>query len=384
MGEYQVQRADDQSQKLLFEAVFQYATMGILVTNGDGTIILANRFALKCFGYTNSELLGKPVEHIIPRRFHLHHEDYRKVYNYHAETRDMGVGRDLFGLRKDGSEFPVEVSLSPFKTGNDLLVMAFIIDITIRKEKEKAEKRYESALLSLAKERELNDMKSRFISMASHEFKTPLSTILSSASLLSKYTKAEDQLQREKHINRIKSSVIHLNSTLNEFLDFGQIEHGNIQVHFAYFELEELIQEVWAEVENLKGKDREIKLRYEGGKTISTDRHLLKNVLINLLSNAFKFSPDKAPVEITCLVEAEETTIKVKDYGAGISGEDGKHIYDLFYRGNNVLHIAGTGLGLAIVSRYVELLQASLTFTSEINKGTEFMLIFKNEKDTAY
>lgn len=381
---YQAQQADDQSEKLLFEAVFQYATMGILITNERGIIILVNEFALKSFGYTTSELVGKPVEHIIPQRFHRHHVDYRKVYNCHAETRAMGAGRDLFGLRKDGSEFPVEVSLSPFKTGNELQVIAFIIDITVRKEKEKAEKEYESALLSLAKEKELNDMKSRFISMASHEFKTPLSTILSSASLLAKYTRTEEQLQRERHIERIKSSVIHLNSTLNEFLDFGQIEHGNIQAHFTRFGLEELLREVWVEVENLKGKDREIKLTYEGGGEISTDRHLLKNILINLLSNAFKFSPDNTPVEITCLVGAEYATIKVRDHGVGISPEDREHIFNLFYRGNNVLHIAGTGLGLAIVSRYAELIHATLTFTSELNQGTEFILILKNEENTAY
>ena len=384
MDEYQAPEADDQSQKLLFEAVFQYATMGILITDQSGKIISANQFALESFGYPGSELIGKPVEHIIPQRFHRHHIDYRKVYNCHAETRAMGAGRDLFGLRKDGSEFPVEVSLSPFKTGNELLVIAFIVDITVRKEKEKAEKEYESALLSLAKEKELNDMKSRFISMASHEFKTPLSTILSSASLLAKYTKTEDQPQRERHIDRIKSSVIHLNSTLNEFLDFGQIEHGNIQVHFTHFDLEELIKEVWAEVENLKGKDREIRFRYEGGRMIGTDRHLLKNILVNLLSNAFKFSPDNAPVEITCFAGEEETAIKVKDHGVGISPEDSERIFNLFYRGNNVLHIAGTGLGLAIVNRYAQLIHADITFTSEINQGTEFILKLKNEKNTAY
>jgi PAS domain S-box-containing protein len=353
-------------------------------TDYGGKIILANQFTLQSFGYTGSELIGKPVEHIITQRFHRHHVDYRKVYNCHAETRAMGAGRDLFGLRKDGSEFPVEVSLSLFKTGNELLVIAFIIDITIRKEKEKAEKEYESALISLAKEKELNDMKSRFISMASHEFKTPLSTILSSASLLSRYTRTDDQLQRDRHIDRIKSSVVHLNCTLNEFLDFGQIEHGNIQVHFTNFDLKELIQEVWDEVDNLKGKAREVRLQYEGGKRINTDRHLLKNILINLLSNAFKFSSDKRPVEVTCSAGEEETNIKVKDYGVGISPEDSERIYNLFYRGNNVLHIAGTGLGLAIVNRYAELIYATLTFTSELNKGTEFILTLKNEENTAY
>jgi len=155
-------------------------------------------------------------------------------------------------------------------------------------------------------------------------------------------------------------------------------------VHFTNFDLKELIQEVWDEVDNLKGKAREVRLQYEGGKRINTDRHLLKNILINLLSNAFKFSSDKSPVEVTCFAREEETTIKIRDHGVGISPEDSERIYNLFYRGNNVLHIAGTGLGLAIVNRYAELIHATLTFTSELNKGTEFILTLKNEENTAY
>ena len=373
---------DDQTQKQLFEAIFQHATMGILITEQNGQIVLANRFALEGFGYNQMELLGKRVESLIPKRYHHQHTDFRKDYNAHATTRAMGAGRDLFGLRKDGTEFPVEVSLSPIKTGDRLLVIAFIIDITVRKEKERAEKEFEKALVSLNKEKELNEMKSRFISMASHEFKTPLATILSSASLIAKYPKEKDQAQREKHVDRIKSSVTHLNSTLNEFLDFGQIEHGNIPVHRSQFDLEAFLLEIIQEVESILGRKRDIQLAMTGTITIFTDRHLLKTILINLITNAIKFSADNTVVLISGYTNKTGTTIAVQDAGVGIAPEDATQIYNLFYRGNNVLHIKGTGLGLAIVHRYIELLHATLHFTSELNKGTTFTLTLKHEKNT--
>src|SRR5690606_15053817 len=127
--------------------VFQFSTMGILITDQTGKVIMANHFALREFGYEASELIGKRVEQLIPQRFHSGHVKYREGYNAHADTRAVGAGRDLFGLRKDGSEFHVEVSLIPVKVGDHLLVTAFIIDITVRKEKEKAEKEYASALI---------------------------------------------------------------------------------------------------------------------------------------------------------------------------------------------------------------------------------------------
>jgi len=375
-------QSDDLTQKQLFEAIFQNATMGIIIADQTGQIVLANKFALESFGYSEKELLGKRVEDIIPSRFHHHHVDYRNHYNAHAETRAMGTGRDLFGLRKDGSEFPVEVSLSPFKKGDQLLVIAFIIDITVRKEKELAEKEYERALISLNKEKELNEMKSKFISMASHEFKTPLSTILSSASLISKYPRENEQPHRDKHVARIKASVSHLNSTLNDFLDFGRIENGKIPVHFTPFNLESLLTEVMSELEHSIALDRIINMAISPDQIIHTDRHLLKTILLNLLSNALKFSNKEMPVEISSIQQAGTTKISVTDHGVGIAAEDNKQVYNLFYRGNNVLHIAGTGLGLAIVSRYVDLIHAKLNFTSKLGEGTTFTLTLSDEKDT--
>lgn len=173
----------------LYESIFSHATIGILVTNSSGEIIAVNQFALKTFGYTEEDLIGQRVETLIPRRFHGGHVGQRTAYQNNAETRPMGAGRDLYGQRKDGSEFPVEVSLSPFKSDGETFVFAFVIDISVRKKVEASERNYQKMiseiLVSLRKEKELNDMQSNFISMASHEFKTPLTTILSSAAISS-------------------------------------------------------------------------------------------------------------------------------------------------------------------------------------------------------
>ncbi len=370
-------KTDDQ----LFEAIFRHATMGILVTGNDGEIIKANQFALREFGYEEGELRGKKVEELIPARFHSQHTRERNIYYDHAKTRAMGAGRDLYGLRKNGSEFPVEVSLSPFHTEKGLFIIAFIIDITVRKEKELAEKEYQvkiaDILQSLRKEKELNDMKSRFVSMASHEFKTPLSTILSSASLLSKYTLTEEQPKREKHIERIKSAVNNLNGILNEFLSIGRIENGRITVHYTKFNLETFIKSVCIEIEDIQKSRQEIRYRHHGEKEVSLDKELLRNILINLLANAIKFSHEEGIIRVDSYNNQKETIIKLKDNGLGISPEDQKHLFDLFFRGNNVLNIPGTGLGLHIVNRYTELMKGSITFNSELDQGTEFILNFK-------
>lgn len=366
--------------KQLFEAIFQYATMGILVTNQEGKIILVNKFAAKEFGYEEPGLVGKVVEDIIPARFHGQHKRDRQFYYHHAETRAMGAGRDLYGLRKDGSEFPVEVSLSPFHTDEGIFVIAFIIDITIRKEKESAEIQYQEKITqilnSLTQEKELNDMKSRFVSMASHEFRTPLSTILSSASLIAKYHSTEDQPKREKHIERIKSAVRNLTGILNEFLSIGKIENGKIEVRYSEFDLKELITSVCNEMQDIKKAGQKINYTHSGKSKLRLDIELLRNILINLLSNAIKFSREGNIIEIASKIGAGEAVIKIKDDGMGISAEDQQHLFERFFRGNNVSNIQGTGLGLHIVGRYVELMNGSISLKSELDKGTEFLLKF--------
>ena len=257
-------------EKQRFEALFQYASMGILVANEKGVIEMVNNFMLNQFGYADKEeLIGKEVEVLIPRRYdHVHHQ-HREKYNAHPQRRPMGVGRDLFAVRKDGTEFPVEVSLSHYKAHDGMFIIAFVIDITTRKEAEQSvllqkelltannlkieelnqdleqkvavrtmqlqhamervEASHKELTVALSREKELGDLKSRFVSMASHEFRTPLSTILSSASLLAKYTETGDQDKRDRHIERIKNSVNNLTSILNDFLSIGKIEDGKVK-----------------------------------------------------------------------------------------------------------------------------------------------------------
>jgi PAS domain S-box-containing protein len=249
-------------------ALFEHATEGIILTDQRGNMVLVNPAAARLFEYEREDLLGKPIETLIPARFHTNHEQYRQGFYKHPSNRTMGHGRDLFARTKTGREFPVEVSLSHYQQKDEHFVMAFIVDITGRKKAEQellgqkaqleqitADMRRLNAELetkvedrtrvlrealqelersqtelseALSKEKELNEIKSRFVSMASHEFRTPLSTVLSSAALIARYTQTEEQDKRDKHIKRIRDSVKHLNILLEDFLSLGKLEEGRI------------------------------------------------------------------------------------------------------------------------------------------------------------
>jgi len=223
---------------------------------------------------------------------------------------------------------------------------------------------------ALSKEKELNEIKSRFVSMASHEFRTPLSTVLSSAALLSRYTLTEDQDKRDKHIRRIKDSVKHLNDLLGDFLSLGKLEEGRIQAEMGAFPVRELLDEVMEEMRPLARPGQTIHCDCGGEDEFISDKRLLRNVLINLLSNASKFSPEGAGIWLTARHSPEAMTISVRDEGIGISDEDQQHLFSSFFRGANATNIEGTGLGLHIVKRYVEMLGGSMRLESILDKGT--------------
>ncbi|MEZ5029391.1 MAG: HAMP domain-containing sensor histidine kinase [Ferruginibacter sp.] len=230
---------------------------------------------------------------------------------------------------------------------------------------------------ALSKEKELSDLKSRFVSMASHEFRTPLSTILSSASLVAKYTEAEQQENRTKHILRIKSSVNNLTNLLNEFLSIGKIEDGKITANNFEFNLKEMLTVLCNEMEAIAKNEQQIIFTYTGDEYIVSDPSLLRNVVTNLLSNAIKFSPEKSIIEVTCNILSNEIILSIKDNGIGISAEDQVHLFERFFRGTNVTNIQGTGLGLHIVGKYIEILDGKIEFKSELEKGTEFIITLK-------
>jgi signal transduction histidine kinase len=222
----------------------------------------------------------------------------------------------------------------------------------------------------LDKEKELNEMKSRFVSMASHEFKTPLSTILSSAALISKYENKESHANRDKHVQRIKNSVEHLNSLLEEFLSLGRLETGRLAIECSQFDLQDFLRDIIEEVNVIKKRGQQLQLVESGATIFSTDKRLLKNILLNILSNAIKFSSDRGNILLQVKNTGNELFISVKDDGIGISEEDKQYLFSTFFRGANVTNIQGTGLGLHIVKRYVELLNGVIELESELNNGT--------------
>lgn len=404
----------------LLEALFTHVTESIIVTGQDGKIQLTNPATEKLFGYTLDELAGKTVEFLMPERFATKHVQHRSGYNQNPHARSMGIGMDLFAKKKDGSEFPVEISLTPFNSGDEKFVIAFLIDITLRKKAEQKiienkaelekltgelkvtnekleskvqdrtkvlsealnelEKSKDELKEALEKEKELNELKSRFISMASHEFRTPLTAILSSASLIDEYPRTEQQEKRTKHVGRIKSAVNNLNDILSDFLSISKIEEGKVLADFGTFNLKELVAEIKGEMTGLLKPGQSITNSHNGSETINSDKKLIRNVIINLVSNAIKFSDENKVIEIKTDVKAEQVKIKVTDHGMGISDEDKKHLFERFFRGQNAVNVQGTGLGLNIVSNYVELLNGYIEMESELEKGTCFTINLPNKK----
>jgi signal transduction histidine kinase len=228
----------------------------------------------------------------------------------------------------------------------------------------------------LSKEKDLGDLKSGFVSMASHEFRTPLSTILSSASLLAKYKLTEEQSKRDKHILRIKSSVLNLNNILNEFLSLGKIEDGKIAIHKSVFNIEEFISQQINEMTEILKPGQHVNYSHNGKSDVTLDEVLFKNILINLLSNAVKFSEENKPIFICTEIKNNFLKFSIKDEGMGISTKDQEHLFEMFYRATNAINIPGTGLGLHIVAKYAEMLDGKIEIKSELNKGTDIILIF--------
>ena len=229
---------------------------------------------------------------------------------------------------------------------------------------------------ALKKERELNEMKSNFVSMASHEFRTPLSTILSSVSLMEFYKTTETQDKRDKHIARINSAVNEMVATLEEFLSLEKIEEGKAQVKNEIFNIRQLAENIRLKFSTDLKTGQVIEYRHNGIEDICLDEGYLNHILTNLLSNAIKYSPQNSSIYFSTKVEGSIVALSVKDNGIGISDEDQKHLFERFFRASNTAGIKGTGLGLHIVKRYVELLGGTIHVKSTINKGTEFTVIF--------
>jgi len=385
------------------DALFRFATEGIVVTNTEGVLIKVNPAAERMFGYTEGELQGKKVEVLVPDRHAHKHVHQRDGFNKNPHPRAMGAGFDLYGKRKDNSEFPIEISLSPYNFEDHNFVIGFIIDITLRKQAEERLKNYSLELEkqvekrtlimreaieelektrdelnnALGKEKELNELKTRFVTMASHEFRTPLATVLSSLSLVAKYGEQGEKEKQSKHMSRIKTSITHLTDILNDMLSISKLEEGGISVAREKFNIKEFIIALIQEMRPLCTKGQSLDYNHTSEETtVYLDKKVLRHILFNLISNAIKFSSENKAIEIGSEITADRVTLFVKDNGIGISKEDQKHLFERFFRGHNASNIQGTGLGLNIVAKYVETLDGSIEFESELEKGTIFKITF--------
>lgn len=489
-----------------YKSLFEHIKEGFVLTNSEGIIVNTNKRFVELFGYESvNELIGQPIHIVVPiGKREGHHELYQD-YLKKSEARPMGSGRHLNGQRKDGSTFPVEVSLSPYFEGDNKYVIALANDISKRKAIENEiiqlnedlkgkvkhkDKEIERSFLlfsqiarkfpngtinvfdqklnyvfvdgqelfnmgidvkkligtkylhrlpqaivgeiepklnrvfngedqsfeisvfnnhyqinavplpdgkgqidrilvverniteeklaeqeikkALEKEKELNELKSRFVSMASHEFRTPLTSIYSSATLLEKYKKEDDQHRRNKHINRIKSSVNSLTGILNDILSLSKVEEGKIELNPMPLDCFDFGEEVREEVQAIAKRNQKVMYTHVGERDFSTDLKLLKNICLNLLTNAIKYSYDGGLIELMSELKNNELKITVKDSGVGIPLNEQENLFTRFFRAKNVTNIEGTGLGLNIVKKYVELLNGEISFVSKPEKGTTF------------
>jgi PAS domain S-box-containing protein len=394
--------------------IFEACQEGILVVDKNGDIVITNKSLRDMFGYSQDELVGMPVETLIPQRYSHRHVDHRNRYIENPAPRKMGHGRDLVGLRKNLEEFPVEASLNTVYLNGKKHTVAYIIDITARKEMEDALKRSEDQLVAYAtelekrvkertdqllkanselqeemkvrkqaeldawkaleRERELNDLKSRFVSMASHEFRTPLSTIKSSASLIEKYEQTDQTDKRVRHVHKIKNSIDHLNDILDDFLSLARLEEGKVNTDFIQVNINALLLDVKEEMDSLLKPGQVIRCHPNQKSDVISEPKVLKNILINLLSNAIKYSPENSMIDITINENDESLLLEVKDEGMGIPEDEQDDLFERFFRAKNALNIQGTGLGLHIVQKYVDLLNGKITFESQENRGTIFLV----------
>jgi PAS domain S-box-containing protein len=404
-------------------AIFETAVDGIIIIDKRGVIRTINPAVTRLFGYTQEELEGHNISTLMPEPHKSNHDQYIHNYQKTGQAKIIGIGREVLGKRKDGTTFPFNLGVSEVKTEDEVIYTGIIHDLTAYKKKEQeiielnqtleervlnrtnelskavnkllgANKqlnheiserlKIEEALRateveilhSLRKEKELGELKSRFVSMASHEFRTPLSTILSSVSLIGRYKETGNLEKVDKHIDRIKSSVSNLTNILNDFLSLSKLEEGKIVNQPEQFHLYPFCNSVIEELEGILKPEQTIQLNgLEQSTEVYLDKKLLKNVLFNLLSNGLKYSPEGSTITVKIDNRPEELEIKVVDQGIGIPKADQEHLFSRFFRATNASNIQGTGLGLNIVKKYVELMGGSITFESVENVGTTFTVL---------
>ena len=387
----------------LLTAVIKNAIDGIITIDDRGKIETINPAACTLFQYLPEEVIGKNISFLMPPPDKQQHDEYLERYRRTGQAHIIGVGRDVVGLKKNGTQFPFRLAVSEVQFLGRKIYAGFIHDITHQREAEERLKEYtihledlvakrtqsleatveelktakEDLSLSLDKEKELGLLKSRFVSIASHEFRTPLTSVQLSASLIEKYAEHLNTPNIAKHVSKIKLAVGNLTSILNDFLSLEKLESGKEKANYYDFNLVKFAEGIAEDMQVMAKQNQNIIYQHTGiDSIISLDQNLLKTCISNLITNAIKYSGENSFIDFTTEINKNYCIITVSDNGIGIPEADQKHLFEAFFRAHNTGNIPGTGLGLNIVARYTHLMNGKIDFKSALNKGTSFTITF--------
>ena len=366
---------DSNLNNTLLHKIWNHADSLLFILDKDGYIKQLNPTAESRTGYSSAEV-QKDKTHILndEQKSRLNQKEWPSLSSYVSDLNEndyLEKRTDTFIIKKDGTNLEVALTLLRLPANNAFQEQKYLAIAEVL-EKERILKH------ELRKTEDLVAIQTRFISIASHELRTPLNIILSSATLISKYLELEKTDQIDLHVDRILSSVNFITRLLNDFLTIRKMEEDKIKIEYCSFNIPLYMNEIIAELRSLLKNQQNIRYEHEGDLYVNLDQNVFKHIVMNLVSNAIKYSPENGKIEILSIKKDGYLEIFFKDNGIGISQADQKHLFEKFFRGSNVLHIKGTGLGLNIVYNYVKMMKGNIFVKSKPGHGTTFKVVFEN------